>query len=246
MHPVLFTIGKINIYSYGFMLAVAFLFGLLLTLSFAKKEGIEEEKILDIAIWVIVFSIVGSRLLFVLLFFENFKGNLLEVFMIQRGGLVFYGGFLLATLAVIYKAKVYKLNLLKLFDSATPGTALGYSIARIGCFLNGCCYGKETNFFLSIKFPNLSGLRHPTQIYSSAIMFIIFLVLLYLYRKKSFNGQLFFTGILFYSIYRFLIEFLRFSPTYYFGLTPSQIISIFAFVFAIYFLFRRSHVSNFI
>ena len=232
MYPILLKIGPITIYSYGAMLSLAFLFGLLVILRLAKKEGVKGEIILDIAIWVIVGAIVGARLLYVILFWTEFKDSLIQVFMIQRGGLVFYGGFFAALLAIIWRAKKYKLSLWKAADLAAPGTALGYSIARIGCFLNGCCYGIETTVPWAVKFPYLPGLRHPTQLYASATVFVIFLLLLYLWRRRRFEGQIFLQAVILYSIYRFLIEFIRVGPRALANLTASQWISILAFFLA--------------
>jgi phosphatidylglycerol:prolipoprotein diacylglycerol transferase len=214
------------------MLALAFLAGLVVSLKFAKKAGIASEVVLDVVIWVILSAIVGARTLYVILFWHEFRGDLLKMFMIQSGGLVFYGGLVLALVVMLWRIKKHGIPLLTAFDVATPGTALGYSIARIGCFLNGCCYGIETDFVCALQFPHLTGLRHPTQLYASATVFTIFLALLYLWKLKKFEGQIFLQGAVLYSIYRFLIEFIRVGPKLMLGLTASQWISILAFFLA--------------
>jgi len=232
MHPVLLSLGPVTIYSFGFMLSLAFLSGLFVIVRLGKSEGIEPEKILDIAVWVILGAIIGARVLYVILFFGEFRGNLFEIFMIQHGGLVFYGGFFGALLAILWRTKRFGLPLWKAFDLATPGTALGYSIARIGCFLNGCCYGIETSIFCAVKFPHLQGMRHPTQLYASATVFLVFLALLWLWKRRRFDGQIFLQGVVLYSVYRFLIEFIRVGPRVMLNLSASQLLSIMAFVLA--------------
>jgi len=221
------------------MLALAFLCGLLLAIRLADKEGIEADKVLDITIYVIISAIIGARFFYVVQFWSEFKGNLLEVFAIHHGGLVFYGGLILALFTLLWRTRVYNLSLIKVIDIATPPTALGYSLARIGCFLNGCCYGIETKFPLAVKFPHLPGLRHPTQLYASGIMFLAFLFLLFLWKRRKFEGQIFLSGLLLYSTYRFFIEFIRVGPRYALGLTLSQLVSIVIFGIALFVLVKR-------
>ena len=221
------------------MLALAFLAGLLLSLKLAKSEGITADVVLDIVIYVIISAIVGARIFYVIQFWSEFKGNLLQIFAIHRGGLVFYGGLILVLLVLFWRARVHRIPLIKAADIATPVAALGYSIGRIGCFLNGCCYGIETAFPICVRFPHLSGCRHPTQLYASAIMFLVFLFLMFLWKRKKFEGQVFLSGLILYSVYRFSIEFIRVGPRYIFGLTVSHLASIVIFCVALYILIKR-------
>jgi phosphatidylglycerol:prolipoprotein diacylglycerol transferase len=230
MHPILLSLGAITVYSYGAMLSIAFFLGILLAIRLGEKEGIPSETILDISLWVMVSAIIGARLLYVILFFNEFSSSLLDIIMIQKGGLIFFGGLFGGLLAVLIKARSYKFSLWKLFDIAAPGTALGYSISRIGCFLNGCCYGVETTLPWGVHFPLLSGLRHPTQLYASAAMFMAFLALIFLWRKKRFDGQVFLTGAVLYSVYRFFIEYIRTEPRFFFSLSSAQWISVVIFI----------------
>lgn len=253
MYPVLIRIGPFSIHSYGLMIAIAFLVGIIVSLYYAKKEGIKEEVILDLAIYVIIAGLIGSRFLYVIGQWDQYKDNLLEIFMVQRGGLVFLGGFLLALLVVVWYARRKGVPLLKLCDALAPGTALGYAIARIGCFLNGCCFGLPTNVPWAVVFPPGSLAYsyfpgehiHPTQLYSSASMFLVFFIVLVLYRRKKYDGYIFFCWIVLYSIYRFLVEFLRYSPIHWLGLTPSQWIVLSAAVLAAYGLMHKSLKSSF-
>ncbi|MBU0672704.1 MAG: prolipoprotein diacylglyceryl transferase [Candidatus Margulisbacteria bacterium] len=241
MYPILFKIGPFSIHAYGFMIAIAFLTGIIVALYYAKREGLKSETILDLALYVIIAAIVGARLLYVIGTWNQFEGNILEMFMVQRGGLIFLGGLILAVLVVIGYARIKKINVLKLLDILTPGTALGYAITRIGCFLNGCCFGLPTKLPWGLEFPFGSLAYsyyphehiHPTQLYSSGSMLAAFVILLILYQKKKYDGFVFYWGLLFYSIYRMLVEFLRFSPVHWLGLTPSQWVLVGTFILAI-------------
>ncbi len=252
MLPVLFKLGPLSVHAYGFMIAIAFLVGILLALRFAKKEGIQPETILDLALYVIIAAIVGARLLYVLGTWNDFQGNYLEMFMVQKGGLIFLGGLIMAILVVIGYAKLKKINILKLLDLMTPSVALGYAITRIGCFLNGCCFGLPTKLPWGLEFPFGSLAHsyyphehiHPTQLYSSLSMLLAFVVLLLLYKKKKYDGFVFYWGLLFYSIYRMLVEFLRFSPVHWLGLTPSQWVVIFTAAVAIFGLVNKRFQSR--
>lgn len=238
MHPILFKIGPLTIYSYGFFYALGFLVGIILSLYFARKEEIKSEVIFDLSLYVIISGVVGARFFYVLGQWQQFQENLIEVFMVQKGGLVFLGGFLLALLTIIIYTKIKNINLLKILDLASPGVTLGYAIGRIGCFLNGCCFGLPTklpwgmifapNSLAGYHFPNQP--LHPTQIYASLSMFISFSILTLLYQHKKFHGQIFFWALTFYSTYRFLVEFLRYSPIHWLGLTPSQWLAIAIFL----------------
>ncbi|MBU0630770.1 MAG: prolipoprotein diacylglyceryl transferase [Candidatus Margulisbacteria bacterium] len=244
MHPILIKLGSLTLYSYGFMVALGFLSGIAVSLRLAKQAGIKSETIIDLALYVIVAAIVGARFLYVAGQWGFYRGNLLEIIMIQRGGMVFLGGLIFVLATVIYFARARQIPLLQLFDAITPGTALGYAIGRLGCFLNGCCFGLPTALPWGIVFPSdcLAGSYfpdrhlHPTQLYASAIIIVAFAFLLFLYQRKKFPGQVFFSGLAIYSAYRFGVEFLRYSPMHWLGLTPSQWIVIPVFGISLYYL----------
>jgi len=242
MYPILLNFGAMSVHAYGFFIAVAFLAGIAVTLHYAKREGIDSQNVLDIAIIGLVAAIVGARLFYVVGQWSEFRDNPMDMFMVQKGGLVFLGGFLLALLAGTIYVRFKKLPLLKFFDSIAPGVALGYSIARIGCFLNGCCFGLPTKLPWGIAFPPgalafgyFGGDHlHPTQLYALLLMLLSFLLLVVIYRSKRFDGQVFFWWFIFYALYRFGVEFLRYSPIHWLGLTPSQWIVIPAFIFGVW------------
>ncbi|MEA3493006.1 MAG: prolipoprotein diacylglyceryl transferase [Candidatus Margulisiibacteriota bacterium] len=242
MYPILFKIGPLSIHSYGVMVAIAFLVGIFVSIYYAKKAGIKEQVIPDLAIYVIIVAIAGARFFYVAGQWHQYKNNLIEIFMVQKGGLVFLGGFLLALITVVFYAKRKGIPLLKLFDILAPGAALGYAIGRIGCFLNGCCFGVPTDLPYGIKFPPGAlaysyfpdKYLHPTQLLSSGSMLLAFMILALLYAHKKFDGYIFFWGIIFYSVYRFLVEFLRYSPMHWLGLTPSQWIVLPLLIFGVF------------
>jgi len=242
MQPIIFKLGALELHSYGLFVALGFTVGIILSLICAKREKIAAQLIVDLALYVVIAAIAGARLFYVLGQPAYYCHNPLEIIMVQNGGLVFLGGLLLAILAVVIFARRKNIPLLSLLDAITPGTALGYAIGRLGCFFNGCCFGLPTNLPWGIEFPSGSLAAfycpgehlHPTQLYSSLIVLILFLGLLWLYKNKKFSGQIFFSGLIGYSLYRFLIEFLRYSPIHWLYLTPSQWIAILIFIFGLW------------
>lgn len=245
MHPDLFKFGALTIHSYGVMMALAFSAGIAVSIIFGKREGLNTEKVFDGVLWVMISSIIGARVFYVVEFWENFKDTR-EIFMLWQGGLVFYGGLTFAIAALIVWSKKNKLSVFKILDIAAPAAALGYAIGRIGCFLNGCCYGVPADLPWAAKFPNLIDARHPTQLYSSFSGLDIFLALIILYNFKKFDGQIFSLGLIFYSVYRFFIEFFRENPRYILGLSEAQLISIglFLLMAVIYAILYRKATKN--
>lgn len=224
MYPVLFKFGPIHIYSYGLMLAFAFLLATFLARRRAFSIGMDGGAILDLGIYLVIAGILGARLLYVFLNLEYYKDNPLESIMIWRGGLVWYGGLILAILVAIWFLRAKKLPPLKTGDLIIPYVALGQAIGRIGCFLNGCCYGKPTMLAIGVRFGPAQVPVHPTQLYESVAMFLVYLIL----RGRSpYDGKTFFLYLIFYSTFRFFNEFLRGdNPIALMGLTVSQIISV--------------------
>ncbi len=223
MLPVLLRVGNFQLYSYGVMLFISFVLGIYLVEQRAKRFGVDPKKITDLAIWVLVAVVLGSRLFYVAFHWGEFKNNLIDIIRFWGNppglsGLMFYGGFLGAFLAGLIFVWVNRLPLVKLLDSVAPAIVLGEGFTRIGCFLNGCCFGKPTNSCLGVVFPPNSpaGAQffnqpiHPTQLYSSFAGFILFLIALLLERKKLKPGILFTTILILYSLFRFGIDFVRF------------------------------------
>ena len=220
------------------MVALAFAAGIIVALMRCEKEGLSREDVMDGAMYVLLSAIVGSRVFYVAGFWEMYRGNILEVFAVWEGGMVFYGGLIFAMVALLIWAKVKKLDVFKFLDLAAPSAAIGYSIGRIGCFLRGCCHGVACDLPWAMKFPESQGFVHPTQAYSVLAGSIIFVILILVRDRKRYNGQVFIWGIILYSLYRFFVEFFRYNVLHWGWLSPSQWISAVLFFLGLLVIFR--------
>ena len=216
------------------MVAIGFLAGLWTASRRGLSSGFPAEKILDLGPWLIVGTIVGARTLYVISYWnEQFAGRpLAEVFMVWKGGLVYYGGFIGATLSGILYARRKGLPLWKLADVMAPSIALGSVFGRIGCLLNGCCYGRECSLPWAIHFPPTHQTYphgvHPTEVYDSLLNLVLYFILAWLYRRKKFDGEVFAAYLVGYAVFRFVVEMFRGDyPQYYLGgwATPAQLVS---------------------
>jgi phosphatidylglycerol:prolipoprotein diacylglycerol transferase len=237
VHPIAFHIGSLEIHSYGLMMAIAFIAGIWTASRRGLRDGIAPEKIMDIGPWLIVGTIVGARTLHVVTYWhEEFADRpFWEVFAVWHGGLVFYGGLIGATAAGVLYARLKNIALWKLADVLAPSIALGYVFGRIGCLLNGCCYGMPCSLPWAIHFPSghetyPNGV-HPTEIYDSLLSLVLYIGLAWLYRHKKFDGQVFATYLLCYAVTRSIVESFRGDYTSIhihsaLHLTPAQLISI--------------------
>lgn len=239
MHPILLELGPITIYTYGVLLAAAYLVGLWLAARRAKAAGLDSAKVLDLGIWVIIAALVGAKLLLFVVEFEHFTTSWQEFLSLLRSGGVFYGGLLAAIVVCIYQLRKHQLPLWHSADLFAPGIALGYMVGRLGCLAAGCCFGRQTDVAWAVTFTNpaanlnvgtpLNVPLHPTQLYESLAGLVIFLILLAVERRgKSFFGRTFWLFVLLYSISRFIIEFYRGDDRgmVFAALSTSQFISI--------------------
>jgi len=256
MYPELFHIGSFPVNTYGVFLALAFLTAILLSVKLAARDGLPKEKIYDLCLWMLLASLIGSKLL--MLFTEpEYRDNpwqLLSLDFLRSGG-VFYGGLLGATITGYFLMKRYKLPWWNTADACAPGIALGNFFGRQGCFAAGCCWGKPTNLPWGVKFPQLgheiTGVPtetylHPTQLYESFAMLVVFLFLFWLHKRRAFSGQVILAYALLYSVIRFSIEFVRDDPrgdifglTTLTGLSTSQLISLVIGISALILLILR-------
>jgi len=235
LHKIAFQIGGFTIYWYGVLVALGFLTGLWLASRRALLSNIAPEKVLDLGPWLIVGTLVGARLLYVVSYWErDFAGKPLgEIFMVRHGGLVYYGGLAGASLACILYARIRKLPLWKLADVLAPSIALGYFFGRFGCLMNGCCYGRACSLPWAIHYPPDHETRgapvHPSQVYDSLLNLGLYIVLAWLFRRKKFDGQIFAAYLIGYAVTRSLAEAFRGDyPVYYLGgwATPAQLVSV--------------------
>jgi phosphatidylglycerol:prolipoprotein diacylglycerol transferase len=151
MYPKLIGIGPLTIHTYGFLIAIGFLIGLWLAVRQATKEGIFPTKIIDLGFYILLAAIIGSRLFFVVINLDHYLRNPLDIFKIWEGGLVFYGGVLLAIPTVIWYVRKNNLALWQTADIFAPSVAIGHVFGRLGCFAAGCCYGKVAQTLPCVK-----------------------------------------------------------------------------------------------
>jgi len=209
MYPILFEIGPFRVYSFGVMAAIGFLFVALWLRETARREKFYPSQLLDLSLGLFVSGLIGSRLLFVALNLDWYRVRPLEIFQLQRGGLVAYGGILATLLFGIFFTRWKRMPFWEVADLLMPLGLLGLAFGRIGCFLNGCCYGKPTSFFLARVFWGKQGPVHPTQIYESWGLLLLFIALRVVGRKSLAPGRLFALSIGGYGLLRFVIEFFR-------------------------------------
>jgi len=256
--PLPFGLPALKVAAYGFMLALSAMLGIFIAARRAKKSGENPAYVLDLALVVIVSGIIGARLFYILfeMRLSEVIDNPLTIVAFHQGGLVFYGALALGIPAGIYYLRRKQLNLWKFADIAVPSIALGIAFTRIGCFLNGCCFGKPApaGFPCAVTFP-VDSIPHihyggsfpllPTQIISSLNALILFVVLSLIFSRRKFDGQVFWIFGALYSITRFLIEFLRGDNPYLFDIiTPSQLLSLVLLPLSIYMLIRLKKAST--
>ncbi|MGE3473988.1 MAG: prolipoprotein diacylglyceryl transferase, partial [Vicinamibacterales bacterium] len=238
MHPILLEAGPVTIYTYGVLLAAAYLLGLWLGVRRANQAGLDGNRVLDLGIWVIIAALIGAKGLLFIVDFGHFTSSREEFFSLLRSGGVFYGGLIAASLTCIYQLRKHKLPLWQSGDLFAPGIALGYMVGRLGCLAAGCCYGRPTQVAWAVTFTDpaaalnvgtpLNVALHPTQLYESLAGLAILVVILILERRPgSFPGRTFWQFVLLYSVSRFIIEFYRGDDRGMMGMfSTSQVISL--------------------
>ncbi|MDD5281183.1 MAG: prolipoprotein diacylglyceryl transferase [Candidatus Omnitrophica bacterium] len=237
MLPEICHIGPFTIYSYGLMLVLAFFVSAYLASRQAEKTHIDADKIFNLCFYVFISGIIGSRIFYVVSNFPFYFKHPLEIIMLQHGGMAIFGGIIFGSIFACLFIIKNKMDLLLTLDLLAPFIALGQAIGRIGCFLNGCCYGKVSAF--GIYFPSSGQVLIPTQLYSSLCMFLIFLALRFMQNRKHLPGQILYFYLFFYSVKRFFIEFFRNdSPRIFQGLTLFQLLSLAMFFFSLTMLIR--------
>ncbi len=223
MLPVLLRLGNFQLYSYGVMLFISFVLGIWLVESRAKRMGIDPKKITDLALWVLIAVVLGARLFYVAFHWDEFRYRPIDIIRFWGNppglsGLMFYGGFLGGFVAGLIFVWVNRLPVVKLLDAVAPALVLGEGFTRIGCFLNGCCFGKPAGSGCGVVFPlhSAAGAQfpgqpiYPTQLYSSLAGFVLFGIALLLERRRLKPGVLFAVILILYSLFRFGIDFVRF------------------------------------
>jgi phosphatidylglycerol---prolipoprotein diacylglyceryl transferase len=223
MHPILLDLGPATIYTYGVLLAAAYLLGLKLAMVRGKAGGLDQARVLDLGIYIIISALIGAKLLLLITDFRTFISDPSELISLARSGGVFYGGLILAVSVALWYIRKIGLPLWTTCDVFAPGIALGHVVGRFGCFFAGCCWGKPTDVPWAITFTNpyaaanvgtpLNVPLHPTQLYEAGAEALILALLLATERRgKGYPGRTFWLYMLLYAISRFIIEFYRNDP----------------------------------
>jgi prolipoprotein diacylglyceryl transferase len=250
MHSIAFHLFGMSIHWYGIMIAIGFLAALLLLQYKRSYAGMTADQIFDIGIIAVLGGVIGARIFYVIQFHQQFTSDPLKVFRIDQGGLVFYGGFLLVLVILWLYAKWKKLSIARIFDLYAPAMALGHAFGRIGCFLQGCCFGRPAEHggvvfpsgsAPSLRFPDLlhpkildsgkilicSQPLYPVQLYEAGANLLLAVLLLLLFKRVKKVGQIAAAYFIGYGLIRFGLEFLRGDHTdFILGMTPSQFIGV--------------------
>jgi phosphatidylglycerol:prolipoprotein diacylglycerol transferase len=246
MFPELFKIPglDITVATYGVLLAIAFIAALWLTAELAARDGLPKNRIYDLGLYILAAGLLGSKVLMIITEW-NELGDWRRVFSFDllRSGGVYFGGFLGALLASVILMRLWKLPWRKTADAFAPGVALGHAIGRIGCFSAGCCWGKPTTSWIGVRFTEKAGeltgvpidvALIPTQLIEAAANLLIFGALLWIRKRRAFDGQVIYSYLIIYSIARFTIEFWRDDPRgSVLWFSTSQLISIVLFALGV-------------
>jgi phosphatidylglycerol:prolipoprotein diacylglycerol transferase len=250
MYPIIAKFGPITIYSYGLMLAIAFLFAIYVARIEAVRKTIKIDLVYDLAFYLIIGSLIGARLYY-LAFFNpsSFIENPLSIFKVWEGGLAIHGGILGGILTGLLFSRLHRFNFFRLADLAAPSIILAQAIGRIGCFLNGCCFGVPTESIFGVRFPEHSlayiAYRdiavHPTQLYEIILNLIGFLVLWSMRRRIRFEGGLFLLYLMIYNSIRIVVSSLRGDSLYIWNtdIKIAYIVSGLIFVIAMLLFIKR-------
>lgn len=220
MHPILFEIGGFPVYTYGVLLAAAYLLGLQFALVRARRRGLDPNRVMDLGIWIIVSALAGAKLLLLAVEWDTYGRNPRELVTLIRSGGVFYGGLIAAVIVALWYLRRHRMPVWQVTDVFAPGIALGHVVGRVGCLFAGCCFGKPTTVPWAITFHNeyaaqnvgtpLNVPLHPTQLYEAGAELLILGLLLATERKgRAFPGRTFWLYMLLYGVSRFIIEFFR-------------------------------------
>ena len=254
MYPRLLELGPITVYTYGVLLAAAYLFGLQLARVRARQRGLDANRVLDLGIYIIISALVGAKLLLLITDFKSFTADPRELLTLARSGGVFYGGLIVAVIVALWYIRRVGLPLWTTCDVFAPGIALGHVVGRFGCLFAGCCFGKPTTRPWGITFTDpfaaanvgtpLGVPLHPTQLCEAGAELLILVILLVTERKgRPFAGRTFWLYMLLYAISRFIIEFYRGDDRGAVGMfSTSQFISIVLAPLAIVMLVYLSRV----
>ena len=227
INPVIFRIYSLEIRWYGLIMALSFLIGSFIAIKIGKKRNLSKDNVYDFLIYLIPLSIIFARLFHVFVYnFNYYISNPTQIIQIWKGGVSIFGGLVGALLAALIYSKRKKVDFYDIADVFIIPFSFGIIFGRIGNFINQELYGKITSLPWAVKFTYIEGLRHPTQIYEAIGHLIIFIILLFIWKKEKPKGFVFYSFIIMYSIFRFFMEFLREDTPILLNLTITQVIII--------------------
>lgn len=251
MHPLLIKLGPFPIHTYGAMVALGFLGGSLLIRKLSVRAHLDPQKMIDLCFFGMLVGLLGARLLFVITRFSYFIRDPWAILRVWEGGLVFWGAPIAVVLWGVGYLKKNHIPFWKAGDVVVCGLVVGHSLGRLGCLGAGCCYGKPTGSSFGIRLnsqmvdDSLRGvLLHPTQLYEAGALAVLLVALLHLFKRKSFDGQVFLAYFMAYPIIRSGVEVFRGDLIRGFVIdqviSTSQFISILVFTVAMMAWFWRS------
>jgi phosphatidylglycerol:prolipoprotein diacylglycerol transferase len=254
MHPLLFELQlgswSIPFHTYGLMIAIGFILGITTVRRLASASGLDPDEVSDLSFWLLLYGFLGSRILFVITRFEDYERSPLDILKVWEGGLVFFGGLILATLYALYYFRKHRLDPWQMIDVLAPGLVIAHAFGRLGCLGAGCCYGRPTGSFLGVRFESdlveevFRGIPlHPVQAYEFVALLVLYIGLLWVFRHRKIKGQVGLTYFMVYPMIRGVIEIFRGDALRGFVidglLSTSQFISIWIFFGAWFVLYRR-------
>ncbi len=249
MFPTILEIGPFTLHTYGLFVAAGFLLGIAWSMRDARGRGLNPDIVSDMSFYIILGAILGARLLYVLINPTYFWNNPLEILMFWKGGLVFSGGAILATVFALAFLRIKKEDPWLWMDTLAPGIGLGEAVGRIGCLAAGCCYGASCDLPWAVTFYHPQSLAplhvplHPTQLYHSLAGLICFAAVLALRPKIRHTGQLMGIFLALFGTFRFVIEIFRADYRGDFGpISVTQIIALGAVALGLFIIqYRRTH-----
>jgi phosphatidylglycerol:prolipoprotein diacylglycerol transferase len=214
VHPDILQWGMLHIRSYGLLLAIAFLVGTWLSLREARRLGLDEDRLITVILVVLVSSVIGARALYVLEHVQEFRREWGSVLAVWQGGLTLYGGVVAGTVAGLITARQLAMPMWTVADALTPAFALGMVLGRVGCFLNGCCYGVPTQLPWGVVFPpdSFAGLEfgnaavHPSQLYFALAGVLLFILVWLLRRRLRVPGTTFWVFLGLFALARIPLD----------------------------------------
>ncbi len=220
MRPELFHIGPLTVHAYGFFLALAFITGMIVSFLYLRRKFVDAYAVFELVLAAAVGGIVGARIFYILGNLEEFSGNWWSIFKFwDVQGLVFYGGFIFGVLAAAAVIRIKGLSVAMVLDSGGLAVPAAMAVARVGCFLNGCCFGKPSGLPWAVTFPKSTQIAmgmplnqplHPTQLYEILLDLAILAILLAVHRRFRYHGEIMLSFVMLYTVARFTLEFFRY------------------------------------